>query len=150
MNLTAQSKVGLGGQPVYSAVFDSHCDVGSGRSCDGMQAGYSNRTAQDTAVGDEPQTVYALFDGRHYNTGCCFEFGNAEKNATRLSGSMEAASVLVPALTGDARRRRALRARLREGRGSRRGSSFPFPRLEQNLIRLSIPPTPLPSFPALR
>ena len=135
VNLTAQSKVGLGGQPVYSAVFDSHCDVGSGRSCDGMQAGYSNRTAQDTAVGDEPQTVYALFDGRHYNTGCCFEFGNAEKNATRWSGSMEAASVLVPALTGDARRRRALRARLREGRGSRRGSSalsLPAPRTKPN------------------
>lgn len=91
VNLTAQSRVSLGGQTVYSAVFDSHCDVGGGRSCDNLQAGYSNRTAQSTAVGDEPQTVYALFDGRHFNTGCCFEFGNAEKNATRLSGSMEAA-----------------------------------------------------------
>jgi hypothetical protein len=95
VNLTAQSRVSLAGHPVYSAVFDSHCDVGSGRSCDGLQAGYSNRTAQGTAVGDEPQTVYALFDGRHYNTGCCFEFGNAEKNETRLSGSMEAASVRI-------------------------------------------------------
>jgi hypothetical protein len=104
VNLTAQSRVSLAGHPVYSAVFDSHCDVGSGRSCDGLQAGYSNRTAQGTAVCDEPQTVYALFDGRHYNTGCCFEFGNAEKNETRLSGSMEAASVQNSPFDGGRRR----------------------------------------------
>ena len=117
VNLTAQSRVSLAGHPVYSAVFDSHCDVGSGRSCDGLQAGYSNRTAQGTAVGDEPQTVYALFDGRHYNTGCCFEFGNAEKNETRLSGSMEAASVCIicarRAQVGGGRRRSATAGALR-------------------------------------
>ena len=89
VNLTAASRVSLGGQPVYSAVFDSHCDTTRGR-CDGLFAGYSNRTAAGTPVGEEPQTVYALYDGRHYNTGCCFEFGNAEKTSTRLGGSMEA------------------------------------------------------------
>jgi hypothetical protein len=41
-------------------------------------------------VDAEPQTVYALYDGRHFNTGCCFEFGSAEKTPTRLGGSMEA------------------------------------------------------------
>ena len=35
--------------------------------------GYSNRTAKGTAVGDEPQTSYALFSGKHYNDGCCFD-----------------------------------------------------------------------------
>ena len=89
VNLTAASRVILGGAPVYSAVFDTHCETTKG-NCDGLFAGYSNRTARDTPVGDEPQTVYALYDGRHYNTGCCFEWGNAEKNATQDNGSMEA------------------------------------------------------------
>lgn len=89
VNMTAASKVSLGGAPVYSAVFDSHCETTQG-SCDGLVAGYSNRTAAGTPVGEEPQTVYALYDGRHYNTGCCFEFGAAEKTSTRVGGSMEA------------------------------------------------------------
>lgn len=89
VNLTAASKVSLGGQAVYSAVFESHCES-TNESCDGLVAGYSNRTARDTPVGEDPQTVYALYDGRHYNTGCCFEYGNAEKNSTMLNGSMEA------------------------------------------------------------
>ena len=89
VNLTAASRVRLGGRPVYSAVFDSRCDTTRGR-CDGLFAGYSNRTAAGTPVGAEPQTVYAVYGGRHFNTGCCFEFGNAEKTATRVGGSMEA------------------------------------------------------------
>lgn len=89
VNLTAASRVRLGGAPVYSAVFDSRCETTRG-SCDGLVAGYSNRTAAGTPVGAEPQTVYALYDGRHYNTGCCFEFGNAEKTDVRVGGSMEA------------------------------------------------------------
>lgn len=80
VNMTTASRVTLGGAPVYSAVFDSHCKTTHG-SCDGLVAGYSNRTAAGTPVDEEPQTVYALYDGRHFNTGCCFEFGNAEKTA---------------------------------------------------------------------
>ena len=67
------------------------------RCCDGKVKGYSNRTAQGTAVGADEQTVYALFDGRHYSTGCCFEYGNAEKerppgpNRSKMGvGEMEA------------------------------------------------------------
>jgi len=90
VEVTARARVRLGPNVVYSAVFDSRCDVSQGARCDGLVQGYSNRTARGTAVADEPQTVYALFDGRHFNTGCCFEYGNAEKTATRLNGSMEA------------------------------------------------------------
>jgi hypothetical protein len=69
VNLTnSRAKVLLGGQPVFSAVFDTACDTKTG-SCDGKFAGYSNRTATNTAVGDEAQTVYALFDGKHFNSG---------------------------------------------------------------------------------
>ncbi len=89
VNMTAGSRVSLGGAPVYSAVFDSRCETTRG-SCDGLVAGYSNRTAVGTPVGDEPQTVYALYDGKHYNTGCCFEFGSAEKTPVQVGGSMEA------------------------------------------------------------
>ena len=89
VNMTATARISLGGLPVYSAVFDSHCES-TNNPCDGLFAGYSNRTARDTPVGEEPQTVYALYDGHHYDTGCCFEYGNAEKNSTMLNGSMEA------------------------------------------------------------
>ena len=89
VNMTAASRVRLGGAPVYSAVFDQRCNS-THESCDGLVAGYSNRTAAGTPVGDEPQTVYALYDGRHFSTGCCFEFGSAEKTPTRVGGSMEA------------------------------------------------------------
>lgn len=74
---------------MYSAVFDTHCET-TKSNCDGLFAGYSNRTAHNTPVGDEPQTVYALYDGHHFNTGCCFEFGNAEKTPVQDNGSMEA------------------------------------------------------------
>jgi len=89
VNMTAASRVTLGGARVYAAVFDSRCETTHG-SCDGLVAGYSNRTAQGLPVGAEPQTVYALINGRHFNTGCCFEFGAAETTQTRVGGSMEA------------------------------------------------------------
>ena len=87
-----KSKTTLGGAPVYSAFFVG--DNSKSHSYTGQ--GYSNRTAKGTAVGDEPQTTYAVFSGRHYNSGCCFDYGNAENvtaagNAGPMSdGTMEA------------------------------------------------------------
>ena len=57
--------------------------------------GYSNRTAAGTAVGDEPQTIYAVLSGRTFNGGCCFDYGNAERLWDHTAkywgnGSMEA------------------------------------------------------------
>ena len=68
VDLHRSPNVTLGGAPVFSAVFDTQCDVHEG-NCDGLFNGYSNRTAAGTPVGDEPQSVYALFDGTHYSTG---------------------------------------------------------------------------------
>jgi hypothetical protein len=31
-----------------------------------------------TATGDQPEGMYWVIDGQHYNDGCCFDFGNAE------------------------------------------------------------------------
>ena len=64
-----KSKASLGGSPVYGALFVG--DNSHGRHFNGQ--GYSNRTAKGTAVGDEPQSQYAIFAGKHYNDGCCFD-----------------------------------------------------------------------------
>ena len=40
--------------------------------------GYRNNAAVGTATGDEPEGLYAVFDGTHYNDHCCFDYGNAE------------------------------------------------------------------------
>ena len=43
------------------------------------------------AVADEPESLYAVFGGRHFNEGCCFDYGNAETNNDDTgAGSMEA------------------------------------------------------------
>ncbi|KAK2766082.1 hypothetical protein FQN54_007597 [Arachnomyces sp. PD_36] len=43
--------------------------------------GYRNNNATGTAVGDDPEGMYAVFDGTHYNDQCCFDYGNAEVNS---------------------------------------------------------------------
>eukprot|EP00036_Acanthoecidae_sp_10tr_P020623 CAMPEP_0206299692 /NCGR_PEP_ID=MMETSP0106_2-20121207/7317_1 /ASSEMBLY_ACC=CAM_ASM_000206 /TAXON_ID=81532 /ORGANISM="Acanthoeca-like sp., Strain 10tr" /LENGTH=319 /DNA_ID=CAMNT_0053730393 /DNA_START=241 /DNA_END=1200 /DNA_ORIENTATION=+ len=80
-----RSKASLSGQPVYAAFFagapfEDRSFVGQG---------YSNRTARGTAVGDEPQSMYAVFGGKHFNNLCCFDYGNAENvDANGRAGPM--------------------------------------------------------------
>jgi hypothetical protein len=53
--------------------------------------GYRNNAASGTATGDNPEGLYAVFDGTHYNSGCCFDYGNAETSSTDTgAGHMEA------------------------------------------------------------
>lgn len=53
--------------------------------------GYRNNAASGTATGDEPEGIYAVLDGSHYNGGCCFDYGNAETSSTDTgNGHMEA------------------------------------------------------------
>jgi hypothetical protein len=53
--------------------------------------GYRNNRASGTAIGDAAQGMYAVFDGTHYNGGCCFDYGNAETSSTNTgNGHMEA------------------------------------------------------------
>lgn len=40
--------------------------------------GYRNNAAVGTAKNDQPEGMYAVLDGTHYNGGCCFDYGNAE------------------------------------------------------------------------
>uniref|UniRef100_UPI0027DEB157 arabinofuranosidase catalytic domain-containing protein n=1 Tax=Streptomyces sp. HPF1205 TaxID=2873262 RepID=UPI0027DEB157 len=43
--------------------------------------GYRNNHTSGIATGDNPEGMYAIFDGTHYNGGCCFDYGNAETDS---------------------------------------------------------------------
>jgi hypothetical protein len=40
--------------------------------------GLRNDNPTGTAVDDQPEDTYWVVNGRHYNDGCCFDYGNAE------------------------------------------------------------------------
>ncbi|MFE5584030.1 alpha-L-arabinofuranosidase B [Kitasatospora sp. NPDC056531] len=53
--------------------------------------GYRNNHTNGIAVGDQPEGMYAVLDGTHYNGGCCFDYGNAETSSNDTgNGHMEA------------------------------------------------------------
>jgi len=53
--------------------------------------GYRNDHTSGIATGDSAEGEYAIFDGTHYNGGCCFDYGNAEtSNNDTGNGHMEA------------------------------------------------------------
>jgi hypothetical protein len=53
------------------------------------QTGYRCTTPKTTATGDQPESVYFVVDGVNTNSGCCFDYGNANPNGT-ASGNMDA------------------------------------------------------------
>jgi hypothetical protein len=53
--------------------------------------GYRNDHTSGIATGDTAEGEYAIFDGTHFNGGCCFDYGNAEtSNDDTGAGHMEA------------------------------------------------------------
>ncbi|OAA68913.1 alpha-L-arabinofuranosidase B domain protein [Cordyceps fumosorosea ARSEF 2679] len=53
--------------------------------------GYRVAAGNGTARGDDPEGIYAVVDGTHYNDRCCFDYGNAETSLTDTgNGHMEA------------------------------------------------------------
>jgi hypothetical protein len=53
--------------------------------------GYRDDSTSGIATGDQAEGEYAIFDGTHYNGGCCFDYGNAETdNHDDGNGTMEA------------------------------------------------------------
>ena len=53
--------------------------------------GYRNDNTTGVARGDQAETIYMVIKGRHFNDGCCFDYGNAETNNMDTGpGSMEA------------------------------------------------------------
>ena len=53
--------------------------------------GYRDNNTTGIATGDDPEGMYAVLDGTHYNGGCCFDYGNAETDShDDGNGTMEA------------------------------------------------------------
>ena len=53
--------------------------------------GYRNNNTNGIATGDQPEGMYAIFDGTHVNSGCCFDYGNSETTRKAdAAGAMDA------------------------------------------------------------
>ena len=67
----------LDGHKVYGAYF-----------MPGM--GLRNNNASYLAINDEPEGIYYVVDGTHYDSGCCFDYGNSSTNGRAVGrGTME-------------------------------------------------------------
>ena len=52
--------------------------------------GFRNNDASGIAVDDEPEGIYYVVDGTHYDSGCCFDYGNSSTNGRAVgTGTME-------------------------------------------------------------
>ena len=52
--------------------------------------GLRNNNAAGLAINDEPEGIYYVIDGTHYDSGCCFDYGNASTNGRAVgTGTME-------------------------------------------------------------
>lgn len=82
-NATA-AKIKLNGQTVYGIYTTGAFEPSAG-------VGYRNNATKGVPTGDQPEAMYMLVGGKHYNQWCCFDYGNAETN-TRDNGpgTMEA------------------------------------------------------------
>jgi hypothetical protein len=52
--------------------------------------GFRNNNATGIAINDEPEGIYYVIDGAHYDSGCCFDYGNSSTNGRAVgTGTME-------------------------------------------------------------
>jgi len=72
-NATA-AKIKLDGRTVYGVYTTGSFDTTVGG------VGYRNNKTTGVATADQPEGIYAVIDGKHYNQYCCFDYGNAETN----------------------------------------------------------------------
>ena len=53
--------------------------------------GYDHDRTTGIATGNDPESIYAVMSGTHYNGACCFDYGNSETNdKDDGAGAMEA------------------------------------------------------------
>jgi hypothetical protein len=70
--------VTAGGHIVYGASFSGHM-------------GYRHAAASGVAVNGQPEGMYMVTTGTHFNSGCCFDYGNMEiQEADTGNGHMDA------------------------------------------------------------
>ena len=52
--------------------------------------GFRNNDATGLAINDEAEGIYYVIDGKHYDSGCCFDYGNSSTNGRAVgTGTME-------------------------------------------------------------
>jgi non-reducing end alpha-L-arabinofuranosidase len=52
--------------------------------------GLRNNNARDIAINDEPEGIYYVINGKHFDSGCCFDYGNSSTNGKAVgTGTME-------------------------------------------------------------
>lgn len=90
--------VWAGGHRAFGLKFDSGSPTGlpcpTSATCLGNHGeAYNNRhaRARGVAIGDQPESIYAVFGGKYTGTDCCFDFGNSEvKGTDDGNGTMDA------------------------------------------------------------
>ena len=81
-----RDEVAVGGHAVFSAYFEGGTPDRSGTM--GFRTDRrSLGNASGVAVGDEPESIYMVASGTHYNSGCCFDYGNSEVAACGFPGA---------------------------------------------------------------
>ena len=93
-NLTIQGPGGNGGQDV-GAVANALPVTAGGHSVYGVYVspgvGYRNNSTTGVPTGSTAQGAYMVASGTHVNSGCCFDYGNAETSGTDTgNGHMDA------------------------------------------------------------
>ncbi|MGO4514604.1 arabinofuranosidase catalytic domain-containing protein [Terriglobus sp. 2YAB30_2] len=52
--------------------------------------GFRNNNASGIAINDEAEGIYYVIDGTHFDSGCCFDYGNSSTNGRAVgTGTME-------------------------------------------------------------
>jgi hypothetical protein len=52
--------------------------------------GFRNNDASGIAINDEAEGIYYVIDGKHFDSGCCFDYGNSSTNGRAVgTGTME-------------------------------------------------------------
>jgi hypothetical protein len=72
--LATAAKITLNGHAAYGVYTTGSFDAAVGG------VGYRNNATQGVATGDQPEGIYMVMSGKHYNQWCCFDYGNAETN----------------------------------------------------------------------
>ena len=82
-DLTPAPPGGVGGQdspvPADALPVTAGGHIVYGTSFSGRM-GYRDNSTSGIATGSQPEGMYAVMSGTHFNSGCCFDYGNAETN----------------------------------------------------------------------
>ncbi|KAH8083466.1 alpha-L-arabinofuranosidase [Aureococcus anophagefferens] len=102
----------VGGRTVYAAVFEQEPLATTPKE---VGVGYRNDNTTGIATGDDPETLYMVVAGDHYNGACCFDYGNAEDHIGDERDPSIAAVFVTAMVKGDAGDRWAVKGGAADG-----------------------------------